>query len=69
VSEAGIELMILLPLPPECWDYTFGPPCPAQKSTLLNIKIYSFFMRNVGEEERLKKLYEDLIPTSFLTTF
>jgi hypothetical protein len=28
--EAGLELMILLPQPPECWDYRCAPPDPAQ---------------------------------------
>jgi hypothetical protein len=29
VAEPGLELMILLPLPPECWDYMDVPLCPA----------------------------------------
>jgi hypothetical protein len=26
VAQAGLELMILLPQPSECWDYRHGPP-------------------------------------------
>jgi hypothetical protein len=26
VAQAGLELSVLLPQPPECWDYRDGPP-------------------------------------------
>jgi hypothetical protein len=26
VSQAGLELSILLPQPPKCWDYSCAPP-------------------------------------------
>jgi hypothetical protein len=28
VAQAGLELEILLPQPPECWDYKCTPQCP-----------------------------------------
>jgi hypothetical protein len=28
VAKAGLELVILLPQPPECWDYRCAPPHP-----------------------------------------
>jgi hypothetical protein len=28
-TQAGLELEILLPQPPECWGYRGVPPCPA----------------------------------------
>jgi hypothetical protein len=34
VAQAILELLILLPEPPENWDFTLGPPCLAVKSTL-----------------------------------
>jgi hypothetical protein len=32
VAQAGLELMILLPQPPACWDYMCAPPCQALDS-------------------------------------
>jgi hypothetical protein len=29
VAQAGLELVILLPLPAKCWDYRCMPPCLA----------------------------------------
>jgi hypothetical protein len=29
VVQSGLELQILLPQPPECWDYKQDLPCPA----------------------------------------
>jgi hypothetical protein len=29
VAQAGLQLKILPPQPPECWDYTCASPCPA----------------------------------------
>jgi hypothetical protein len=29
VAWGGLELVILLPLPTNCWDYRHIPPCPA----------------------------------------
>jgi hypothetical protein len=29
VVQAGLQLAILLPLLPECWDYRYAPPYPA----------------------------------------
>jgi hypothetical protein len=29
VAQAGLKLMVLLPQPPECWDYSGVPPDPA----------------------------------------
>uniref|UniRef100_A0A8C2W1C8 ABI gene family member 3 n=1 Tax=Chinchilla lanigera TaxID=34839 RepID=A0A8C2W1C8_CHILA len=32
-TQVGLELVaILLPQPPECWDYRCAPPCPAEQS-------------------------------------
>jgi hypothetical protein len=28
IAQIGLELKILLPLPPECWDYKYEPPHP-----------------------------------------
>jgi hypothetical protein len=40
IAQAGLELMILLPWAPKCWDYRSEPLCPASKflfeSTLIN---------------------------------
>jgi hypothetical protein len=30
VSQAGLELTLILPQPPECWDYRCATPCLAQ---------------------------------------
>jgi hypothetical protein len=30
VPQVGLELSILLPQPPKCWDYRCAPPCLAQ---------------------------------------
>jgi hypothetical protein len=30
VAQAGLELVIILPQSPECWDYRYLLPCPAQ---------------------------------------
>jgi hypothetical protein len=30
IAQAGLELVILLPQPPEYWDYGDAPPCPAK---------------------------------------
>jgi hypothetical protein len=27
-AQAGLELVILLPPPPKCWDYKYAPPYP-----------------------------------------
>jgi hypothetical protein len=35
VAQAGLELMILLPQTPECWDYSHMPPCPVVMAFLL----------------------------------
>lgn len=29
VAKAGLKLVILLPVLPQCWDYRFGRPCQA----------------------------------------
>jgi hypothetical protein len=29
VAQASLELKVLLPQPPECWDYRCVPPCLA----------------------------------------
>jgi hypothetical protein len=29
ITHSGLELMSLLSLPPECWDYRYAPPLPA----------------------------------------
>jgi hypothetical protein len=39
-DQDGLELKIILPLPPECSDYRHIPPCPAM-SLLLMVKCYS----------------------------
>ena len=30
ISEADLELLILLPLPPQCWDYKRAPTLPVK---------------------------------------
>jgi hypothetical protein len=35
LSECGIVCMILLPHPPECWDYKWTPPCPSRSGFLI----------------------------------
>jgi hypothetical protein len=30
IAQGGLELMILLPLPPKFWDYMHMPPCLGQ---------------------------------------
>jgi hypothetical protein len=30
VVQADLELEILLPQPPECWDYPYATPCSAE---------------------------------------
>jgi hypothetical protein len=37
VAQAGLKLLILLPLPPDCWDYRYELQCSAACSVLLNI--------------------------------
>jgi hypothetical protein len=32
-AQAGLEFMILLPSPPDCWDYRCIPPYPANESS------------------------------------
>jgi hypothetical protein len=42
VDQAGFKPMILLPQPPDCWDYRYMPPCLAlyyQFSMTLNLLI------------------------------
>jgi hypothetical protein len=34
VAETGLELLIVLPLSPELWDYRHAPPCLARKKVL-----------------------------------
>jgi hypothetical protein len=34
VSQAGLELKILLPQPPDCWNYRSEPLCPALQMIL-----------------------------------
>jgi hypothetical protein len=29
LTQAGLELVIILPWPPKCWDYRHVPPHPA----------------------------------------
>jgi hypothetical protein len=47
VAKAGLKLAILLPQPPECWDYRSAPPHVALKNDILyyvaNIIKMSFF--------------------------
>jgi hypothetical protein len=31
VAQTGLELMIFMPQPPQCWDYTCIPPYLAKK--------------------------------------
>jgi hypothetical protein len=37
VTQAGLRLKILLPQPPQCWDYKCVPPCPASILFLINL--------------------------------
>jgi hypothetical protein len=39
VAQAGLKLLIYLPLPPECWNYRCVPPCLAKKAILIIGKI------------------------------
>jgi hypothetical protein len=34
IAQAGLQLVILLPLPPECWDYRRVLPCPGMEQCL-----------------------------------
>jgi hypothetical protein len=48
-SKAGFELVILLPLPPQCWDYRYVLPClasflfPFRYIVLLNFTHLMFY--------------------------
>jgi hypothetical protein len=39
VTQASLDLNILLHLPPECWDYTCTPPHQLRKLFLFPVKI------------------------------
>jgi hypothetical protein len=41
VAQPGLELLVLLPQPPECWDYRHMLPCLA---LLCNLLDYFFFL-------------------------
>jgi hypothetical protein len=52
VALAGLKLTILLPPPPEYWDYRCEPPYPAPASgfdTLLSLACYCCIEKAVGE--------------------
>jgi hypothetical protein len=38
IASAGLKLLVLLPQPPECWDYRHGPACPT---------VFLFFFLNL----------------------
>jgi hypothetical protein len=43
-TQADLEVEILLPKPPKCWDYRHASPLPALKRPFLN----AVFSENVG---------------------
>jgi hypothetical protein len=39
VAQVGLELTIVLLLPPKCWDYECAPSCPAERSLFLDLML------------------------------
>lgn len=53
VVQVDLKLVaILLPPPPECWDYRSGPPCPA--ASLLRIKKRYNNSKLIGDKSNCK---------------
>jgi hypothetical protein len=62
VAETGLDLMILLPPPPKCWDYKCVPSHPASLKSLLR-----FICKHENEDKYIQAEETRINNTDFST--
>jgi hypothetical protein len=44
VAQAGLKFLILLPQPPECWDFRHAPPGPASLCHIFRLRLLFYVL-------------------------